>query len=782
MATFTVTISNPKYVYTGGASGKQATDVPLADFIKQHSFDSISTCVFHVKTDVISKYSLETDDTNNALQLNSSVTVMEGAAYHFRGYVLQKPVYKSFDDGNYLEVTCWGFDGVLANSLCIGPNDETVWTMESSAVAVTDLPLIASNDYGAFQGSTLWPDPADAVGVLCYVTGASDVIYTDGLGTDLADDATEIILTTTSKGFIPRGWIFIDTEWIYFDGYDNYNADTKYRLYNCVRGCLGTVAATHAEGSTAQEMLGKQIAARPCTVENDPLGGVAWVKLRRAKEYDAHAALGCFVLPQTAIGTYQGTYSVYDEDLSLGGANNYSLNDIVTALMTGSRDYGGPGFVAGDLDLDSTTAAVKVNRYDYDPESKPKNVYDAIQQLIAGLSLENEIKFWYKHSTGKFRLTVILNSASSFTLPNASESMEEVTMEDCYSAVRVNYTDDQTLNRACKLYSWHQAATGVTTSPDHYTSYESGGDSWGPGVSATNHDAAGTGGMEFTCDGAPGSKLGAIFEHDPGGSIEFGHYWFGAGVTPPTISLDRISLKINSYRAIDAAWQDYYNTDMEYSMRVEGCNDYNSTTHAGTWVDLGFGLEGKPNPEGTWVGGEAVAFSIRNVNAIRLVWDYMAGYKTAHSHIAFVHDIEIEGDTFKYEFIQLTGDPLVVGYPRFVYAPASYEKLRGGVDAHLGLDTYYHGPQRVKEVNIGASSQPAAVSIGRIHLITSLRRSKQRRYRYEGILPGTPELGITVTDVGAYVGVLREYSYAVGAGGIGYVTGVILDTSADVIE
>ena len=62
-----------------------------------------------------------------------------------------------------------------------------------------------------------------------------------------------------------------------------------------------------------------------------------------------------------------------------------------------------------------------------------------------------------------------------------------------------------------------------------------------------------------------------------------------------------------------------------------------------------------------------------------------------------------------------------------------------------------------------------------------------RRYRYEGVLPGTPELGITIQadedgdGSSDYEGVLREYSMSIGAGGYTICTGVVLDTSASVI-
>ena len=347
MPTITATFINPVKNYTG--TGATATDVPIALFGKQHAFDSISTATLLIRTDVVSKYALETDDANNALQLNSTLTVVEGGAYHFRGYVFAKPYFKSIDGQNFLQVECYGWDGILAQTLPVDSAGNNVWTLESDFVEVTDMPFQvaakADSVFDTFQSDTLWPDPDDATGLKCYIDGDSDTLYTDGVGTVLAADATTIILTTTFQGFVPRGWILIDSEWIFFDGYDNSNADGKYRLYNCVRGQLGTSAATHAEGSTVTEKLGKQLAPQSIDISQDEDGGTDWEKIRRGADFETVNKLGCFVLPEPATGVYKGTYSVYDEDSTLDvGSTPVTLNTILTQMLKGASIYGGPGF------------------------------------------------------------------------------------------------------------------------------------------------------------------------------------------------------------------------------------------------------------------------------------------------------------------------------------------------------------------------------------------------------------------------------------------------------
>lgn len=778
--TWTVTISNPTYVYTGGVSGKQATDVPVAVWGKSVAFNGVTTAQLRIEADVVSKYSIETDDVNNALQLNSTVTIAKDAVYWFRGFVLTKPKFVSYPEGRFLEVTCLGVEGVLLQAFCVDASGNNVWKMESDSEVVTNQPLQATAAWGSFQGSTLWPDPDDATGLKCYTDGANDTLYVDGVGGNLTAVATTIILSTTYKALVPRGWIKIDSEWVYYDGYDNSHVDTRYRLYNCVRGQLGTAAAVHAEGVTVQEKLGKEIAPAQYLLENDP--GTGYVPLRRGADFDIHPKVGAFVLRETASGTYRATYSVYDEDKSLNVASvPVTLNDVVAALCCGPVAYGGAGFVAGDLDFDATTLALKVNRYDYDPESKPLYAWDAIQDLLQMIGMEKEIGFWYKHSTGKLRLTVISNAAASFTMPHVERIESETSLEDVYSAVRVAYTDDQDLNRACPTYGYHQAATGAGASPDHYYSCEKDGESYPPAVTGmTAHDAAGNGGINRCTDGKPGSKLVAHYSHDPGGSVEHSQYYFGTG--SPTVCLNQIKLTVGTYREIDAS-QYQRNGDDTWLIRLEGAQDYSfGAPPTATWFDLGCSLESKPSKDGTYVSGTFNLFSERRVNAVRIVWVNMAGPDTPPpNNWAPLHDIEIIADQVKYVLVQLSDLVADKGKSAYLYGPASYEKLRGGVKASSGVG----GSQRSLHWPIGAASHASAVSIGRLVLLTHLARWNQRRYSYEGIVPGSPELGITINcveDSGTtYTGVIREYAMVATADGIS-IQGTILDANAAVID
>jgi hypothetical protein len=777
--TWTVTISNPTYVYelVPGTYGKQATDIPVTLWGGTVAFNGTTEAHLRIESNVAALYGLETNDATNALQLNSTVTIQKDGAYWFRGFVFKKPKFVNYPEGRYLQVACLGTEAVLLQALCADAAGNAIWTLESSKWPLTNMPLQATNAWGTFQGSTLWPDPDDANGLKCYTNGVSDT-----LDTTVNASATTFILSVTYKAFVPRGWVKIESEWIYFDGYDNSNVDGKYRLYNCVRGQLGTAAAGHTAPIAVQEKLGKEIAPAPYQLEwDDPVDDpdLGYVRRRRKSQYEIHAKVGCFVLPEPATGLYRASYSVYDEDKSFdAGSILISVNDIVKAICKSPVAYGGAGFADGDLSLSDETAALKVNRYDYDPQEKPLYAWDAIQDLLQMVGLEKEIAFFYRHSTGILRLEIVVNCASSFPVPHVEEIESEMSLEDVYSAIAVEYTDDQDLNRACPTYGYHQVAGAGGASPDHYYSCEKEGESWQI-PSPTAHDAAGKGGIVRCTDGKTGSKLVAVFTHNPAARIEHSQYYFGTGAPP--VNLNEITLIVGNYRVIDAAWQDYYNSDKTWIVPLEGCIDYNPATHSGTWVDLGCSLESKASPEGTFVEHTFNLFSVRRVNAVRVMWDYMAGGKTAHSHWAPLHDIEIIADQVKYVLVQLTDDPAKKGKSAYVYGPQSYEKLRGGVKATSGVG----GSQRVMVYPIGAASHAAAVSLGRIALTTHLARWNQRRYGYRGIVPGNPELGITITvveDTGvSYTGVIREVAILADVNGID-IQATILDSSASVIE
>jgi len=852
MPTITATISNPTHNYTGG--GCSSATVPIAPpFTKKHAFNTISMCIFFIKSDVASKYSLETDDNNNPLQQNSTVLIQEGANYHFRGYVMWKPKFVQVLDGIYLMVTCWGWDGILAQTLVVNQSGDRTWMLESPTILLTDVSLLTDDNYGSFEGDTLWPDPktvyditaifhpdtvtltgdytdyfkdgrkfkirgsssndglyecdgnatfngtftiiitsgltddtADGLvyveGAICYIDGASDTLYVDGVGGNLTAVATTIILSTTLKSFVPRGWVQIDDEWIYFDGYDNSEADGKYRLTNCVRACLGTVGATHTEGATVQEKLGMQIAPRTYTIESDPDGGTDWEEIRRGAKWEFVYKLGCLVLsePWDSTAVYRGTYSIYDEE----DAAAVSVNTVINEMMLGPAASLGPGFVAGDLDLDSTTDAIKINRYEYDPQEKPRYVWDAIQDFIRSISLENEVKFWFKHSTGKFRLKVISDDGSpTITLPNCSYIEEEKGLDDVYSAVRVEYTDDQTLNRCNAQWGWHNHAAGIgDNTPSNFYAWNSEAEKYNDMYDAAS-TAAGNFGMARIFDDDPKTKLVAVYQYVPTYPVtDLLHIWFGAGATPPVVTLKRIAMRVGAGG---------YSGSLHF--RWEGCNDYSTGTHdsaSSTWYDIGCeASQNTDNIKAKWVAVEFDEIAIKQANALRLRIEALpncdgnpqgAWWGDARRWFQ-IFDIEVNADVVKYAECQLTDT--TKGNPNYYYAPASFEKMRGGVKASTGVA----GCQRVKNMSIGASTDAAAISIARLQLLASLRMQGQRHYKYQGVMPGVPELGLTIAcdedgdDVVNYTGVLREYTMMILESGETFTTGTVLSTNTDLI-
>ncbi len=770
---FTVTINNPDYNYSGGSTGLSAT-VPAVGIAISQDTQSISRCTFYIRSDVASKYSLETDDSNNPIQLNSTVIIKRDAAFWFRGYITDKPVFVDFEDGRYLEVSCPGYDGILAQSACPDSTGGYKWSLISDSAKITDVPLEKSSAFGTFQGDTLWPDPADATGADCYTAGATAELYTSILaGTSPPFDIE--LNTTADPGFLPAGWIMIGSEWFYYSGSDDTGTGGRWRLAIVARAELGTTAAAHdgkdsvPTGDTVTNKIGKQIAPNPPEIKNGT------TVLTYGKQYTVHSRYGCFVLAGTASGTYTGTYYVYDEDGSLGGGTIYSLEDVIEAIVTAPRAYGGAGFVAGDLDFDALN--LFITRFDYDLDSSPENAWDLIHDVIQAVGLEDQVRFWFDHSTGKFRLAILANGAVDIALTHVERIEKELSLQDCYSGAIVKFTDDQTTNRVQTGFAWHQEATGAGSAPDDWIRTTAGGESYSYGTNTTD-TSAGSFGVDMLIDGKPGTKLTAWFEHDPGGEFDFGHFWFGTGA--PIVTLDKIKIAIGTYRVIKSWGRTTDNDAGTILVRIDGCDDYNTGTHTGTWQPLGFIIEKSPEINGTSVAAEASSFILRAVNAVRIVFEYMAGPKQSGDYYwAPVHLFEIEANSTSFVFVQ-TSDS-VQNDPLYYYAPDAHRKMRGGVKSSGAA-----GSPRVAVYPIGAASEGAAISIARQFLQNKLALAQRRHYDYSGVLPAKPEIGYTVSvdengDAAVdYTGVVMSYN-------IGIVDAVecslsLLDTTAVAIS
>ena len=753
--TYTVTFSNPKQNYDG--SGGASATVPCAVASFEHHDGTTSTMNLIVRKDVLSTYGEQHETTDaNPAQVKSTVVVVQGSTTIFRGEVTAKSEHQG--DSNLLNVTCQGKDGCLLDTF---PNYTSLqeWNMQSDFVKVTELPLQASTTFGDFDGATLWPDPDDATGAKMYLQDANCPV--DALEANIDNAVTEIELGDTFQGFDSRGWVKIESEWISYDGYDN--ADGNYKLRGCARGELDTAAAAHVATTAVYQKVVKTVAPVGTILENDP--GTGWVRLRLNSEYSILSSLGCFLLQGSASGTYRATYSVYDIDAILDGASTVvSLSDVVQRMVTADASFGGAGFsYAGDCDFvtDMTGAAttrmqdLAINRYNYDPEKNPHDAWSAINQCISTLALDENIRFWFDHQSNKFRLAFLTQGASVQTITGVKELEKNYDVSQVFSAVRVKWDKDQQVNMIDSGRAWHQAATGTGASPDHWwkATSESPDYNWGP--NKTVDDTAGNFGTDLLYDKKLDSKLGGVFTHDPGGEFDFGHFWFGSGTTPDTIQLDKIEIAVNAYRVINAAWQDTINTAETYVVRIDGATDYNTTTHttANGWFDLGAYMEGSAAAMSLSAKAEFNDFTERNVNAIRVVFEYMCGTKTIHTHDAIVHELLVNGNSSNYVLVQTSAT--VTDDPHYVYAVNTHKKIRGGVNADSGAGC----PRSVQFPGV-MNSEASALTVGRFYLLSMLLQYQEQMFVVDTALATIPKLYQTITVVNesgvSYTGILMR--------------------------
>ncbi|HSW65422.1 MAG TPA: hypothetical protein VLH56_19250 [Dissulfurispiraceae bacterium] len=766
--TWTVTFNNPEYNYTSGVTGTTAT-VAAIDASMNFDFGAVSGCTLTIAHDVASKYGLETDDTNNPCQLNSTMFVQRDAAFWFRGKVDSRAINYLEDGSRVLVVQCSGKESVLLEALVPDAAGEVRWTLATSTVevgAAPHMPLVATSEFGTFVNETLWPDPTDAEGELCYIQDAScanDTIDADILiGTAAPFD---VLFTTTNKAFSPQGWLKINNEWMYYEGYDPTGAGAKYKVNVKARAQLGSAAAGHTAGDTGYNKVAKIIGPEPPTVYRNDGGGE--IRLRNGDDYTVQTEYGCFVIIQATAGfTFTANYYVYDEDGTLGGATIVYLEDVIEAIVTAPLAYGGAGFVAGNCDFDTT--GIGITRYDYSPDEKEVYAWNAIHELLDVIGLENEVQFWYDHTTDRLRLSIIGNNpVPDFTFAHCQRVMRNLNSDDLYSGVRVVYTYDQDPNLIQPIYSSHVGCAAVGNAPDEWIRTTAGGESWSDGTNTANTDAGRSNfGVDMLIDGKLESKLKARIYHDPGADFEYCDFWFDSGSpVPGSILLDEIVMYVNAYRT--CAGRTNVNENETFVVAVHGCADYNCTTFAGSFANLGAKIEGKATRDGTSVKHVMNNFIQREVNAIRIVFEYMAGpIDSGHKYWAILHELQVRGNVKRRVLVQTSDTEQ--NDPYYVYDVDAHKKLRGGI-----LSAGSAGSPKIKgDIDIGAASESGAITIARAYLQTALKLYEAREYNFQGEMTSKPELGDTVEvdedgDTAAdYTGVIRNLQITINSTGI----------------
>lgn len=449
-----------------------------------------------------------------------------------------------------------------------------------------------------------------------------------------------------------------------------------------------------------------------------------------------------------------------------------TLNDVVRTLCKISCANQGPGFTDAMLDLQCSS--VMINRYDYDPINRPKYTWDAIQEVIAQLGIDEEVAFFYSHPDDKFKLIFMANAALNFTAPWSTRIDKSDSLDEVFSAVRVEYDYDQDFNRISPDFSWHQAATGTPASPTHWQTTEDDK----PKIVTAQSDAAGNFGIDHISDGKQETALRGTFKYNPAVPIEFGHFWFGTPVAnvPPVTNLNKVTLRIGAYCLNNLQLANI--GDGGYEVLLYGCDDYNSLTHAPAtqWHPLGVSMKAASSNNYTVNEHVAESFAISQINCLRIVFNFLTHGFDALGDVRMmvIHDlivecsVSIEGGSKGLVTVELTDNPLLKNDPTKIYAPDTFRKLRGGVGASVGVA----GTPSCEHYPIDVASDQAAISLARYRLLVKLRKYQEREYEYRGFLPAVPRLGITVgvdetgDGVADYTGVMRSCQTTVGSDGI----------------
>jgi hypothetical protein len=766
MSIYTAIFSNPAENYAGTGV---ARSVPVESFSKEAELGAVSACAIVVREEILALYSDETDDSN-PIQLNSTVTLTRSdGAVVFRGYVVAKPYLEEFEDGNTLTISCWGKEGVLTGTFCpYGGSFQ--WTRQSTPIqcaAVSFQPSAAWEGYT--DTDTLWPDPIAEP--LQWVQDADSPVAT--LNAGILAGATDIILTAgTGADFAPRGWVRIDDganeEWVYYPccWYNGANwqlGDTAGVGAPCVRGELGTAAVGFAGGTSIWNKAAKNVAPGQVVLRN-PLGATLGSNL-----YRWNWALGCLILTgAAAAGVYSVDYWVYDSDGTLGGTA-ITLADIVTSVLTADSDQGGAEFAAGDI---AVTAPLGINRVEYDPKTNSPYAWSFIEELLDALAIAEEYYLYYDHAANDVVFKALVQTLiPDITVDWVKRIDADLSIEDVVSGVLVNYESDGDKPLLDTSRAWHPAATGAGSSPDHFA-HDTAAPSWQESASHGHDDAAGSAGLQYCIDSKMESKFGGEFTHDPGGEWLHSIWWFQAPIAPstipPSVRTSKLGMSIGTYRACGSTWgraRFIPGDESKYEARIDGATNFDTAAPAGAydWQPL-LTIRGENNVNG---GASDIIYSPdalinQDINAIRVVWVVAPGPKTAgDNYWGYVHALVAEGSsTGSYVHVRLSDVVADMGNMERVVAAASYEKMRGGVNASIGVG----GASRGKLLEIGASNMEGALALARTLLLQKLILYESRSYEIVEYMPTLPELGDTIAvdedGDGAveYTGLLRGYN------------------------
>lgn len=350
------------------------------------------------------------DDPTNAVQANATVVVARNGVQIFDGYIPNKRLIEASEQ--IIEFEALDNMAKLRKTVA-SISGEPLFTQTTPFVKITEHIL----KQAAPLGDTLFPFYPEASDTDPWIPSASSnqtELFVSG-GGSLGAAETTIVAQPQQKGFPPLGFIRIDTEWIQYDGYDTFSGSTRYRFKNCVRGSLGTTAATHADGSTIflREMQGLHPAIaifveafNTITSGWEPIDTNLYTVAPDDGRFDFTIDILNFVTTEKNYNNVRASFGVFDED----NVDVVDLKSIIDSVLTETVANLGPGLVDGvDLAVAAVLTNIKITRVQL---TETENTLAFVKNLIDEIGLNSDpdddsIGIYWHQADGEMRVEPI---------------------------------------------------------------------------------------------------------------------------------------------------------------------------------------------------------------------------------------------------------------------------------------------------------------------------------------------------------------------------------------
>ena len=693
---------------------------------------------------------LDESDTNNPLQLNAMVEILEDDLdLKWMGFVHSKTLQED-EDGHHLEVLCFDPSEKMMSTLIY--IDGYTFALSSPAIVLTDEEIVPVEMHG---DSAFWYYPnKDA---LNWLPIDSPDETNNTVVEAAASGATQLVATVDHNGMLPRGLLYINTtppEICSYDGYYDIGAGGKYVFDNIKRGQLGTTAQT-VPGSTKVNQFLSQL-VHPQTgivVEGYRIHTDLWqgVPLELYTVQPNEGAVTFSFDPLTLLDDETDTqkYSSFRITMAVFDELDADTIDLETTITTAIRTAQTKGGMGGTFPINIDLGDIKLTRtYMKDPLVLRRFIEKILTDctLISG-KIDDPVAYWWDGQNSQFNIQKLIQKETpDITYSSAIQTAQDISLQDIYSACLVQYNLGLDYNLCAPTRFYHpivgDSIGGTTCNFMWKFSLEK--NKW-TRTDATTSNEWGWGEI-FDRNATTGIGVGL----DGNNSSAANLFWFWFDDDANDYTLDTIEATLDFGERVEN----------DFSVDIFGVTDFNiadppSSTgliplNAGLHIE--YQLSGTEAEDSTAQGSINLSAKDIAVKCQGLVIQFNGTPANAHTawHWGLLKEIRCTGVQNKTVWVKITDTPLDATY---VFAPGSYTKLVAAIPL---LDQH-----RSQIEKIGTATYNMAIALGRLIVQDSLVLTQIKSYTIQSDIVEIPLLGQTIKiDDDNFTGLCIKYNYA----------------------